>query len=341
MNGVSVPRSQHTARRPSVRVVVVNWRQSDLTIRACRSLESQLREGDRLVVVDNASGDGSPQRLRAAGFDVIVTGANLGFGAGVNAGARGMTEDVLVLLNNDAVAQPGFIDAIAADLDGTDPLLGATTALMLLAGRWRRAAGNEPGLVGLTGERWTRLPDDQAAAGHGEVLVNSTGNMVDRSGNGYDRGWLTPLEDLRVDPNVFGICGGACAIRADVWRELGGFRENLFMYYEDTDLSWRLHEHGYNVQFVREAVVDHDHAASSGTQSPMFLKVNARNRLLVAADHAPFPVVARALARSVVRTIRTGPHSPQAQGFREALSHLPEAIRSRWNRPVTGTDAHM
>lgn len=341
MSGASAPMQHRKAARPSVRVVVVNWRQSELTIRACRSIEKQLRTGDRLVVVDNASGDGSPERLRAAGLDVIVTGANLGFGAGVNAGAREISEDVLVLLNNDAVARPRFIDAIAADLDGAEPTLGATTALMLLAGRWRRAAESEPGLDGLTGERWTRLPDEEAAAGQGEVLVNSTGNMVDRSGNGYDRAWLTPLMDLHVEPEVFGICGGACAIRADVWRQLGGFREDLFMYYEDTDFSWRLHEHGYHVRFVPEAVVDHEHAASSGTQSPMFLKVNARNRLLVAADHAPFPVVARALARSVVRTIRTGPHSPQAQGFREALSHLPEAIRSRWNRPVTGTDAHM
>lgn len=330
MNEPSTLISQNTVARPSVRVVIVNWRQSELTLRACRSVENQLREGDRLIVVDNASGDGSPERLRAAGLNVIVTGANLGFGAGVNAGAQQMTEDVLVLLNNDAVARPGFIDAIVSDLDGSDPLLGAATALMLLTGRWRRATANEPGLVGLNGERWTRLPDEQAAAGQGKILVNSTGNMVDHSGNGYDRDWLTPLECLRVDPEVFGICGGACAIRADVWQELHGFREDLFMYYEDTELSWRLHKHGYRIRFVHDAVVDHEHAASSATAPTMFIRVNTRNRLLVAIAHAPAAVVIQALARSAMRALHGGTGSPQAAGFREALLASPREIVRRW-----------
>lgn len=327
-----LPPARTGRTRPSARIVIVNWRQPELTIRACRSIQSQMRDGDRLVVVDNDSGDGSPERLRAAGLNVIVTGANLGFGAGVNAGAREISEDVLVLLNNDAVARPGFIDAIAADLDGTEPTLGATTALMVLAGRWRRADESEPGLVGLTGEHWTRLSDEEAAAEQGEVLVNSTGNMVDRSGNGYDRAWLTPLTELHVEPEVFGICGGACAIRADVWRQLGGFREDLFMYYEDTEFSWRLHEHGYHVRFVPDAVVDHEHAASSGTESTMFIRVNTRNRLLVAAAHAPMPVVIQALARSALRAVRSGPRSSQGAGFHEALLGFPQEIRLRRRR---------
>ena len=66
------------------------------------------------------------------------------------------------------------------------------------------------------------------------------------------------------------------------------------MYYEDTDLSYKLREAGYEVRFVAGAVVDHEHAASSGTSSPMFLRVNARNRIIVAAQHAPWGVRPRA-----------------------------------------------
>lgn len=325
-----------TSVRPTVRVVIVNWRQPNLTLRACDSIRVQLHDGDRLVVVDNASQDGSTAILRDAGLDVLETTENLGFGVGVNAGAADLDEDVLVLLNNDAVANPGFLDALAAPLgsDG-DPSLAATTALILLAGRWRPAGVKEPGarfLTGLDGHRWARVSTEAEARGEGEVLVNSTGNLVDRSGNGYDRDWLVPADRLAAPPEVFGLCGGACAIRRNVWEQLGGFREDLFMYYEDTDLSWRMREAGYRVEFVADAVVCHEHAASSGEHSPMFVRVNTRNRILVAAEHAPWQVTTRALARTTVRAARAGFRGPVAQGLRQATAGLPDAVRRRRQR---------
>ena len=78
------------ARRPTARVVIVNWRRPELTIRAARSITQQLESEDALVVVDNASGDDSAERLRQAGLTVVQSSENLGFGAGVNLGARGM-----------------------------------------------------------------------------------------------------------------------------------------------------------------------------------------------------------------------------------------------------------
>ena len=201
-------------RRPSARVVVVNWRQAELTIRAARSIREQLGDGDVLVVVDNASGDGSAERLRREGLTVVESSENRGFGAGVNIGARGMVEDVLVLLNNDAVAEPGFLEALLAPL-GDPPSAAApaaTTARILLAGRWKPAApGQRDALVSPRTGRWTRVDDEAAARGEGEVLVNSTGNLVDASGNGYDRDWLVPAEREHSPSEVFGLCGGACA----------------------------------------------------------------------------------------------------------------------------------
>lgn len=314
---------QALAGRPTARVVVVNWRQPELTIRACGSLRPQLRPGDRLVVVDNASGDSSAQRLREAGLEVVETPENLGFGAGANAGAQGLTEEVLVLLNNDAVAQPGFLDALTAPLGPDGPAdLAATTALILLAGRWRPAHAGEAALTGLDGSRWHRVGPEAEARGEGLVLVNSTGNQVDGSGNGFDRDWLTRTDRLRSPAEVFGVCGGACAFRASAWRELGGFREDLFMYYEDTELSWRIREAGWRVEFVPGAVVHHEHAASSGTDSPLFLRVNTRNRILVAAQHASRTTLAKALLRTTVRAARAGFRGPVAQGLREAAVTL-------------------
>ena len=319
-------------RRPSARIVIVNWRQAELTIRAARSIREQLGDGDVLVVVDNASGDGSAERLRREGLTVVESSENLGFGAGVNLGAQGMVEDVLVLLNNDAVAEPDFLEALLRTLSdppsATAP--AAATARILLAGRWKPAAqGRQDALVSPRTGRWTRVSDEAAARGEGEVLVNSTGNQVDASGNGYDRDWLVPAGQEHSPSEVFGLCGGACAIRREAWQALGGFREDLFMYYEDTDLSWRLREHGWAVVYVREAVVLHEHASSSGTSSAMFIRVNARNRILVAAAHSPAPVVMQALARTVVRGLRGPRRGAVMTGLAQAVARLPRELRRR------------
>ena len=340
-------------RRPTARVVIVNWRQAELTIRAARSITAQLGGGDTLVVVDNASGDDSVERLSRAGLTVVQSSRNLGFGAGVNLGAQGMSEDVLVLLNNDAIAEPGFLEAIVAPLSeppaapsapatsaqGTSPRAtpgsapAAATARILLAGRWKPAVPGQDALVSPHTGRWTRISNEAAARGEGEVLVNSTGNLVDASGNGYDRDWLVPADTEHSPSEVFGLCGGACAIRREAWQALGGFREDLFMYYEDTDLSWRLREHGWRVVYVREAVVRHEHASSSGTGSPMFIRVNARNRILVAAAHSPARVVVQALARTLVRGLRGPRRGPVMTGLAQALAGLPGELRRRSGGP--------
>ena len=312
--------------RPSARVVLVNWKNAPLTLRAARSIVPQLRAGDRLVIVDNGSEDDSlavldahlPELLTGlrrsesgdgAATDIPIelvnAGVNGGFGAGVTAGAAGLSEDALVLLNNDATVREGFLDALLAPL-GT-PDVGATTALILLAGRYRHAREDEAqALSGNGPTRWVRQTDEETMQSEGTVLVNST--------------------------DVFGLCGGACAIRRDAWEKVGGIRTDLFMYYEDTDLSYRLREAGYRVRFVREAVVDHEHAASSDATSPMFTRVNARNRLIVAVEHAPWPVVARALVRSLARAVRAGCRGPVAHGVAQGLASFPAALRARRTR---------
>ncbi|WP_418912143.1 glycosyltransferase family 2 protein [Actinomyces bouchesdurhonensis] len=338
--------------RPSARVVLVNWKNAPLTLRAARSIVPQLRAGDRLVIVDNGSEDDSlavldahlPELLTGlrrsesgdgAATDIPIelvnAGVNGGFGAGVTAGAAGLSEDALVLLNNDATVREGFLDALLAPL-GT-PDVGATTALILLAGRYRHAREDEAqALSGNGPTRWVRQTDEETMQSEGTVLVNSTGNIVDRAGNGQDRDWLCEAKDLDAAPDVFGLCGGACAIRRDAWEKVGGIRTDLFMYYEDTDLSYRLREAGYRVRFVREAVVDHEHAASSDATSPMFTRVNARNRLIVAVEHAPWPVVARALVRSLARAVRAGCRGPVAHGVAQGLASFPAALRARRTR---------
>lgn len=391
-------------QRKSVRVVIVNWRTPLLTERAARSLWPQLRAGDELVVVDNASASADPHdnslahlrrlgaKLGSAGparFGLVQSRRNGGFGYGVNLGARNLRQDALVLLNSDAYALEGFVDALTAPL-GHD-LVEATTARLLLEGRWRLAndgaepaspqapstvepaspqssspqppgavvpnapsgaesadpqspsavGPNSPGveaqtepttgathstgsaqLRGLDGGIWVSDPS-------GVELINSTGNVVDACGNGYDRSWLAPAKQEHDSPEVFGICGGACAISARAWRQLGGMRQDLFMYYEDTDFSYRLRRAGYRVQYVRQAQARHAHAASSDSASEAFTTWNTRNRLRVATRYAPASVAARALVNTGGRMLLGPQRQARAQGLVQALAHAPQDLYAR------------
>lgn len=378
-------------QRKSVRVVIVNWRTPLLTERAARSLWPQLQAGDELVVVDNASASADPRdnslahlrqlgaQLGSAGparFGLVQSRRNGGFGYGVNLGARNLRQDALVLLNSDAYALEGFVDALTAPL-GHD-LVEATTARLLLEGRWRLVddgakpanpqahdavgpdspSAVEPGAVGPDSPD-VGAPDSpsaveaqaEPAAGDpqstgsaqlrgldggvwisdpsGVELINSTGNLVDACGNGYDRSWLAPAKQEHDSPEVFGICGGACAISARAWRQLGGMRQDLFMYYEDTDFSYRLRRAGYSVKYVRQAQARHAHAASSDSASAAFTTWNTRNRLRVAARYAPASVAARALVNTGGRMLLGPQRQARAQGLVQALAHAPQDLYAR------------
>ena len=384
-------------QRKSVRVVIVNWRTPLLTERAARSLWPQLQAGDELVVVDNASAsadlhDNSLDHLRRLGaqlgsagparFGLVQARRNGGFGYGVNLGARNLRQDALVLLNSDAYALEGFVDALTAPL-GHD-LVEATTARLLLEGRWRlvgdgaepaspqapsavepaspqSSSPQPPGAVGPNTPSGAESADPQSpgaveaqtepttGATHstgsaqlrgldggiwvsdpsGVELINSTGNVVDACGNGHDRSWLAPAKQEHDSPEVFGICGGACAISARAWRQLGGMRQDLFMYYEDTDFSYRLRRAGYRVQYVRQAQARHAHAASSDSASAAFTTWNTRNRLRVAARYAPASVAARALVNTGGRMLLGPQRQARAQGLVQALAHAPQDLYAR------------
>lgn len=384
-------------QRKSVRIVIVNWRTPLLTERAARSLWPQLRAGDELVVVDNASASADPHdnsldhlrrlgaKLGSAGparFGLVQARRNGGFGYGVNLGARNLRQDALVLLNSDAYALEGFVDALTAPL-GHD-LVEATTARLLLEGRWRlvgdgaepaspqapsavkpaspqSSSPQPPGAVGPNAPSRAESADPQSpgaveaqtepttGAAHstgsaqlrgldggiwvsdpsGVELINSTGNVVDACGNGHDRSWLAPAKQEHDSPEVFGICGGACAISARAWRQLGGMRQDLFMYYEDTDFSYRLRRAGYRVQYVRQAQARHAHAASSDSASEAFTTWNTRNRLRVATRYAPASVAARALVNTGGRMLLGPQRQARAQGLVQALAHAPQDLYAR------------
>lgn len=318
----------HGAGGPECAIIVVNWNGRDVLPACLGSLDRNLPDGVPVVLVDNASTDGSQGIARDyPRVRTVQRKTNGGFAVAVNDGIRATDAEFVLLVNNDAVVEPGWLEAMLAPLvseGGSD--IGAVTGRVLLDGLFVRA--DDPpwpdDLTDLAGIRWRRV----AEGGVGTRRINSTGNEVTRSGNGRDRDWLRDDDGRPAAAEVFGFNGGAAALRRAAIDDVGGLEESFFLYYEDTELSWRLRRRGWRVVHAHGAVTVHRHATSAGTASRLFRVENVANRLRTALRHAPWPVVARAWIRSLGRIVRGG-GAWQLAGVIRAMRSVPTDLRRR------------
>jgi GT2 family glycosyltransferase len=199
-------------------------------------------EGDDVVVVNN--GRRGPEIADAEARVRVVQAANDGFGAGCNRGAREAAGDVLVFVNPDTVVQPGAVDALARRLED-------------------RAIGIAQARLGLL--------DDP-------LTLNSSGNVLHVSGLAWPGGYGDPVAAVDDVRDIAYASGAAFAIRADLFRELGGFLEELFLYQEDLELSWRVRQRGLRVVVEPAADVLHAYVlARTDRRKEYYLE---RNRLV-------------------------------------------------------------
>jgi len=229
---------------PAVRasIVVVTFNHRDVVPGCLDALRATLGPADEVVLVDNASTDGTADLVAARyGWVRLVRSyANGGFGAGNNLGAGVAGGEHLVFLNPDTVPLAGWLDALLAGAGG-DTL---TTARLLLAGSPER--------------------------------VDTFGNEVHISGITTSRGWGTPAGGAGGEAEEVAAVSGAClALRRDLFRRLGGFDARLFLYFEDTELSLRARLAGCRCLAVPAARVLHDHRPGF---SPAKLRYLERNR---------------------------------------------------------------
>jgi len=120
-------------------------------------------------------------------------------------------------------------------------------------------------------------------------VLNNVGSIVFDDGAGADRGWLERDEGQYDEPaEVFAWCGGSVLLRPEYLRDVGLLDERFFLYYEDTDLSWRGRARGWRYRTEPTSVARHVHAASSGEGSEVFAFHVERNRLLMLVKDAPW-----------------------------------------------------
>jgi GT2 family glycosyltransferase len=163
-------------------------------------------------------------------------------------------------------------------------------------------------------------------------VINNVGSNLYAGGFGGDRGYLERDEgqyELPVD--VFAWCGGSVLLRPAYLQQVGLFDERFFLYYEDTDLSWRGRLRGWRYRYVPASVVRHEHAATSGEGSDLFRYYVERNRLLMLAKDAPARLALRAAlieARSTARAVTAEYLRPMARGQRPRPNVAPQKVRS-------------
>ena len=273
-----------------------------------RSVSEQLRATDELVVVDNASSDGTAEAARQASPRAVVLEQrdNLGFAGGCNAGAAASSAPLLFFLNPDAIPAAGCLDTLRS-VASEHPGWGAWQALVTMDG------GN---------------------------TINTAGNVTHFLGIGWAGRCGEPVANAPRQPEEVGFgSGAALVLRRTDWDRIDGFDERYFMYCEDMDLGLRLRLAGRGVGIAPAARVEHDYEFAKGERKWFLLE---RNRWWTVLSDYParlLLLVAPALVLSelalLVVAARGGWLGPKLRAQAAVLRELP-AILERRRRVQSG-----
>jgi GT2 family glycosyltransferase/glycosyltransferase involved in cell wall biosynthesis len=223
----------------TVSVILVNYRGADDSIECLRGIEQLDWPVDQLevIVVDNASGDDSLDRIRAAApsAKLLALETNIGFAGGCNRGVEAASGDYVAFINNDARPDPQWLSAAI-------PVLRAHGSIGCVASK----------------------------------VLDWEGKTIDYGGSGlafYGHGFKLRTGDMDADQpdqetDVLFPSGAAMTMERDTFLDVGGFDDRYFMFFEDVDLGVRLWVLGYQVRYVPDSIVYHKfHASMRGVKA--------------------------------------------------------------------------
>lgn len=245
-------------------VVIVNWN-SGTQIRDCiNSLQASIAMGQaRVIVVDNGSTDGSDLGLEQEGVSVVRTGANLGFARACNVGAAEGRAPFVLFLNPDAAVYPGTLDYVLSYM--------------------RDSRHDKVGVCGVL------LEEDNGHIARSCTRLPTTGSFVAHA-LGLDRfvprlGFFMAEWAHDTDRSVDHVIGAFYLIRRELFDRLDGFDERFFVYLEDLDLSKRVKDAGYGIEYLTEVKAFHKGGGTSDQVKARRLFYSLRSRILYAFKH--------------------------------------------------------
>ena len=290
---------------PDISIVIVTWNGRD-HLDACLDAVASQRDADaETILVDNASTDGSDAfvRERYPWVRVVRLDRNRGFAGGNNAGAREARGQYLAFLNNDTVAEPGWLSALRRGIDEEQRFSLATSRIVYM---------------------------------HDPAIVDSAGDGMTRAGGAFKRLHGGRASDASETREVFGACGAACLVSKTLFDRLGGFDERFFASHEDVDLSYRARLLGYRCRYVADAVVRHVGSATLGRVSSDAVFYSQRNLEWVYMKNTPTTILWRTGPGHVLYNLAAAAHfmrlgllGPFVKAKVAALSGLPALMRER------------
>ena len=291
----------------SVAVIIVNFNSGALLAECLRHLQAQTRRPERVIVVDNASQDGSADRSAAEypGVALVRMAQNIGFAAANNLAARQAGEvEWLALLNPDAFPEPEWLE------------------------RLLQAGSAYPDCASF-GSRMVDASDPHR--------LDGTGDIYHVSGLAWRRDHGRPASSGgREAGEIFAPCAAAALYRRAVFCEIGGFDEDYFCYFEDVDVGFRLQLRGHRCRYAPDAVVRHVGSALTGRRSAFSVYHGHRNLVWTWCKNMPGPLFWRYLPQhlllnliDVVWFVLRGQGRVILRAKWDALRGLPRCWRKR------------
>jgi GT2 family glycosyltransferase len=293
-------------------IVIPTHNRTDL-LRAClQAVTRHAPAGSEIVVVDDASPNGTASKLTAS-FGGVITlrlERQRGFAAAANTGIRASRGDIVEMLNDDTEVQAGWADAALRWFD--DPAIGAVAPLVLA---------------------W---PDGK--------IIDSAGDRYYLGGIAGKRGNGSPLAPVYLEPcRVFGTSAAAGFYRRSALDRVGLFDESFGSYFEDVDLAFRLNRAGFSTMYEPASRVLHHVSASFGRTGRCLLERQSCNEERVFWRNLPacalwraLPKHAAVLAGKALRRFEEGTLTPWLFGRLRVAWEWREVVRRR--REWTSSD---
>jgi GT2 family glycosyltransferase len=282
---------------PFISVIVVNFNGKRFLEPCFSSLARQTYPAFEVILVDNASSDGSVEFVRERFPDVkiISNGENRGFAAANNAGIASARGSLIATLNNDTATWPRWLEALAEAMMSDEHVGMCASKMVFMAS-----------------------PD----------IINSAGICISRSGACWDRGMFErDTGQYDAVEEVFGPCAGAALYRKSALDEAGLFDERFFAYMEDVDLAFRCRLKGWKCLYVPEAMVRHYHGGTAGYMSDLSIYYGNRNIVWNFVKNFPAGLLLASLPWAVGRNLAALPYYAVKGHGRAALRSKLDALK--------------
>ena len=240
-----------------VTIVIPNYNGKHFMEPCLASLKEQTCQDYKVLVVDNASTDGSLEYMKEhyPKIEVIVLDKNYGFSKAVNVGIQHSTTPYVILLNNDTTVDPHYVEEMVKAIERSPRIFSVSSKMIQMY--------------------------------HPE-LIDSAGDLYTLLGWGVCRGTGRPVSNYTEADEIFTACAGAAIYQRSAFSKIGYFDENHFAYLEDIDVGYRAKIYGYKNTYCPTALVYHVGSGTSGSKYNSFkVKLSARNNIYLNYKNMP------------------------------------------------------